>query len=193
MSGPSIRTFSVVDREAVGLEGGGDLVGVDRAVEVAFGVGVGLDRERPLGDLGGEVQQVGAAGFLELAEPLAVLLDDPQVVRGGEGGQALGEQVVAGEAGADLDEVAGLADVGDGVGQEDLHVAVLGAQSGGSCGARRRAGGAAGDRLARPVGLACAAGLGLRLGRGALALAFGLALAGFLSVILAMECAHFTS
>ena len=38
------------------------------------------------------------AGLLELAEPVAVLLDDPEVVRGGEGGQALRQEVVAGEA-----------------------------------------------------------------------------------------------
>ena len=50
-----------LDREASVLRAAGDLVGVDRAVEVAFLVGVGLDGQRPLGDLGGEVLQVGAA------------------------------------------------------------------------------------------------------------------------------------
>ena len=55
-----------LDREALGLEGLGDLVGVDRAVEVAFLVGVGLDGKRPLGDLRGQSLQVGPACFLEL-------------------------------------------------------------------------------------------------------------------------------
>ena len=49
-------------------------------------------------------------------------------MRGREGGQPLGQQVVAGEARPNLDEVAGLAEVGDGLGQEDGDVAVLGPQ-----------------------------------------------------------------
>ena len=57
-----------------------------------FFVGVGLDGERPLGDLGGQVLQVGPAGFLQLLEPLAVLLDDPQVVRRRERGQPWGSR-----------------------------------------------------------------------------------------------------
>ena len=56
-----------------------------------------------------------------------MLLDDPEIMGGGEGSQALGKQVVAREAGADLDEVAGLAEVRNRVGQQDLHVPVLGA------------------------------------------------------------------
>lgn len=40
-----------LDRETLGFERGGDLVGVDRAVEVPLLVGVGLDGEGPLGDL----------------------------------------------------------------------------------------------------------------------------------------------
>src|SRR5690349_13979891 len=42
-----------LDREVFSPKRGGDLVGVDRAVEVPLGVGVGLDRDRLLGDLGG--------------------------------------------------------------------------------------------------------------------------------------------
>ena len=44
-----------LDREALVPKGLGDLIGVDRAVEMSLGVGVGLDRERALGDLGGQV------------------------------------------------------------------------------------------------------------------------------------------
>ena len=52
-----------VDRETLRLERGGDLVGVDRAVEVPFLVGVGLDGEGPLGDLSAQVLKVGAVRF----------------------------------------------------------------------------------------------------------------------------------
>ena len=48
-----------LDREVLVPERFGDLIGVDRAVEVSLGVGVGLDRERALGDLGGQVQEIG--------------------------------------------------------------------------------------------------------------------------------------
>jgi len=93
---------------------------------VAFLVGVGLDGERALGDLGAEVLEVGPACFFKLPEPCAVLLDNPQVVRGRERRLALGEEEIAGEPGAHLDELSGLAEVGDRVGQEQADVAVLG-------------------------------------------------------------------
>ena len=69
-----------LDRETLRLERGGDLVGVDRAVEVPFLVGVGLDGEGPLGDLSAQALKVGAARFFLFLEALAVLLDDQQVV-----------------------------------------------------------------------------------------------------------------
>ena len=70
MSGPSIRTLLGPIGKLPAFERRGDLVGVDRAVEVPLGVGVGLDGDRALGDLGGEVHQVGAAGLFQFAEPL---------------------------------------------------------------------------------------------------------------------------
>ena len=100
-----------LDRETRGLERGGDLVGVDRAVEVPLLVGVGLDGEGPLGDLSAQALKVGAARFFLFLELLAVLLDDQQVVRRGECGQALGKKVIAREAGSDVDQLAGLTDV----------------------------------------------------------------------------------
>ena len=87
-----------LDRKTLGLERRGNLVGVDRSVQMAFLVGVGLDGQRPLRDLRGQVLEVGAACLLKLFEALAMLLDDSQVVRGREGGLALGKQVIAREA-----------------------------------------------------------------------------------------------
>ena len=112
--------------------------------------------------------------LLKLLEPLAMFLDHPQVVRGGEGGLALGKEVIAGEARANLDEFAGLADVGNGVGQEDGDVAVLGPQRMVLPPLDAGLAGRAGDRL---LGFGRIARLALGLGAGR-ALALGLAALG---------------
>ena len=90
------------DPDVVGLEGEalapecfGDLVGRDRAVKMTFCVGVGLDRHRSLSDLGSQVQQVGAACFFEILQTLAMFLNHPQVVLGGEGCQPLRNEIIA--------------------------------------------------------------------------------------------------
>ena len=49
-----------IDLEAFAAQGRRDLIDVDRAVKVSFGVGIGLDRQRALGDLGSQVLQIGA-------------------------------------------------------------------------------------------------------------------------------------
>ena len=54
------------DVEAGALEGGGDFVGVHAAVEMAFFVGVGLDRDALLGDRFGQLPQRGQAGLFDL-------------------------------------------------------------------------------------------------------------------------------
>ena len=91
-----------LDRETLRLERGGDLVGVDRAVEVPFLVGVSLDGERPLGNLGAQALKIGAVCFFLFLESLAVLFDDQEVVRRGEGGQALRKEVIAANPGRTL-------------------------------------------------------------------------------------------
>ena len=93
---------------------------------MAFGVGVGFDRERALGELSSQVLEVEPPRFLQLFESLAVLLDHPKVVLRGEGRQALRNQIVASETRPDLDEVARLAERGDRLGQDQVNVAVLG-------------------------------------------------------------------
>ena len=115
-----------LDREAFAAQRLGDLIGVDRAVEMPFRIGVGLDRERALGELRGHVLKVQPASFFQLLEPLAMLFDHPQVILGRERRQALRDQIVASEPRPDLDQVAGLAEFGDGLGQDQIDVAVLG-------------------------------------------------------------------
>ena len=82
-----------------------------------LGIGVGFDRERALGELSSQVLEVGPPRLFKLLEPLAVLLDHPQIILRREGRQTLRDQIVASETRADLDEVAGLAQLGYGLSQ----------------------------------------------------------------------------
>ena len=59
-------------------------------------------------------------------QPLAMLLDHSQVIRGGKRRHPLRNQVIASEPGTNLDEVARLADLRNTLGQDQLDVAVLG-------------------------------------------------------------------
>src|SRR5271166_2437163 len=150
-----------LDREALGLERSGNLVGVDRAVEMALLVGIGLDGQPPLRDLGAQVLKVGTTGFLELPEPLAVFLDDSQVVRRGESCQPLGEQVIACVTGPDLDKLAGLTEAGHTLGQQHADVSVVSAQGVVLAALDSRLAGGAGCNL---LGPSCRAGTGASLG-----------------------------
>ena len=98
--------------QVLGLERLGDLRRADRAVQVAFLVGVGLD-----GDVGmrwicsASTFRSAIRGLAGLRDADLVALQQPQVVRGRHGGQAVRQQVVAAVAGLDLDQVALLAEV----------------------------------------------------------------------------------
>ena len=48
-----------------------------------------------------------------------MLLDHPQIILRREGRQTLRDQIVASETRADFDEVAGLSQLGDGLGQDE--------------------------------------------------------------------------
>ena len=98
--------------------------GADRAVEMAFVVGVGLDRDALPGQVGGQGLQAGQAGLLDGRQLGPVLLDHPLVVVGGDRGQPLREQVVHGVAGLHFDHVALLAQVLDRLHQQQLDAAV---------------------------------------------------------------------
>ena len=63
---------------------------------------------------------------LNLLQPGAVLLDHPLVMVGGDGGQALRQQVVHGVAALDLDDVALLAEVIDRLDQQQFDAVVAG-------------------------------------------------------------------
>jgi hypothetical protein len=111
------------DVEAGGLERGGDLAGGHAAVEVAFLVGVGFDRDALLGDGIGDLPQRGQAGLLDFQQAGAVLLDHPLVVVVGNGRQTLRQQVIEGVAALDGDDIPLLAEVIDRLNQEELDAA----------------------------------------------------------------------
>ena len=106
------------------LQGVGDFHGADRAVEVAFVVGVGLDGDALPGQFGGQGLQAGQPGLLDGLQLGPVLLHHPLVVVGGDRGQALRNQVVQGVAVLHLDHVALLAEMFDRLDQQQLDAAV---------------------------------------------------------------------
>ena len=65
---------------------------------------------------------LGPAGLLQLHEAMAMLLDDPEIVRRGECRKALREQVIAGIAGADFYLIAFAAETFDGLDEENFCV-----------------------------------------------------------------------
>ena len=97
--------------------------GADAAVEVAVFGGVGLDRDALLGELGGLLPQLGLAGQFDLLQLDLVLIDHPLVVVGGDGRQAMRNEIVVGVAGPHFDDLALLADMLDRVDQQQLDAA----------------------------------------------------------------------
>jgi hypothetical protein len=85
--------------------------------------GVGFDRDALLRDLDSLLPQVGLVGLLDGLQLGAVLLDHPLVVVGGHRGQPLRDQIVEGVAGANLDDVALVAEILDVVDQQQLDAA----------------------------------------------------------------------
>ena len=78
------------DVEVVAFQGVGHFHGADRAVEMAFVVGVGFDGDALPAQLGGEGLQAGQAGLLDGLQLRPMLLHHPLVVLGGDGGQPCG-------------------------------------------------------------------------------------------------------
>ena len=124
LSGPFSRTWSCVMVTLLRFKALTMSCGADRAVEVAFVVGVGLDRHALAAQLVGLDAETGQAGLFDLLELGAMLVDHPLVVVGGIGRQALRQQVVQGVAGLDRHHVALLAQVIDRLHQQQLDAAV---------------------------------------------------------------------
>ena len=102
------------------FQGVDDVNGADRAVEMAFVVGVGLDRNALPPKLVGQGPQAGQPRLLDLLQLRAMLLHHPLVVLGGHSGQAVREQIVHGVAGPDGHHVALLAQVLDRLDQQQF-------------------------------------------------------------------------
>src|SRR5262249_40323066 len=116
-----------LDRKALAPERLGDLIGVHGAVEMTLGIGVGLDCQRALGDLRGQALEVGSMSFLKVFESLAVLLDHAEIVLSREGRQPLRNQIVSSKSRPHLDDITGLAELGDRLCQDQLNMPMLGA------------------------------------------------------------------
>jgi len=113
--------FAALDVEAGTGAGLGDVAGADRAEQLPFGAGLGVDgeleilhRRRALRGGG----QVLARLALELR---AARLEARNVLRGGERRLTLRQEEIAAEARADLDAIADVAEVGDLLQQNDFH------------------------------------------------------------------------
>src|ERR1700680_3792526 len=107
--------------EAVPRTGFRDVPGADRAEELAFGAGLGMDgeleilhRRRPL-PRGAEVL---ARQALELRAPR---LEARDIVRGGERSLALRQKEIASETGAHFHAIADVAEIGDLLQENDFH------------------------------------------------------------------------
>ena len=151
LSGPFSRTWSAAMWTLLRFRALATSVGADRAVQVAFVVGVGLDGDALAAQFVGQGAQAGQAGLLDLLQLGAVLLDHPLVVVGGDGGQPLRHQVVHGVAVLDLDHVALLAQVFDRLDQQQLDAAV------GAFGSRLVRWGTVGDFLDFVLGIGSSA------------------------------------
>ncbi len=99
----------------------------DRAVQVAFVVGVGFDRDALLVELFGQLAQPGESLVLDLLELGLVLFDHPLVVVASQGGEALRQQVVGRVTALDGDDFALLAQVIDRLDQKQLNTIAAGA------------------------------------------------------------------
>ena len=114
--------FRLLDRHAGGGQGVGDVARADRAVQLAFGRGVGGDGHRRAFELG-----LAAFGAFQLGLGLGFVLGTlgfelGQVPSGGRHGLALRDQEVAAVARLHVDLVAEVAEVGDFLQEDQLHV-----------------------------------------------------------------------
>lgn len=112
------------DRDVVLLERLDDFARPDRAVQVAFVVGVGFDRNALLVELFGQLAQSGEALVLDLQKFGFVLFDHPLVMVTRQRGEPLRQQVVGRIPAFDGDDFALLAQVIDRLDQEQLHAVI---------------------------------------------------------------------
>ncbi len=115
------------DGDVVLLQGLDDFRRADRAVQMPFVVGVGFDRHALRGNAIGQLPQAGQPFVLNLQQLGFVLFDHPLVMIGGDGGQALRQQIIHGVAALHFDDFALLAQVVDRLNEQQFDAAVLAA------------------------------------------------------------------
>src|SRR5262249_35037567 len=113
-----------LDVQVAALEGLADFGPADRAVEMPFLVGIRFERDVDPLNLLAEDLEVGDLGLARFGDFLLVPFEKPEVMFGRYRGEAVGQQVIAGIAGLDLDQVALLAQVHDVFDQYQLPVSV---------------------------------------------------------------------
>src|SRR4029077_9859258 len=100
-----------LDQQVLAAHPAGNVLRPDRTIQVTVFRGVRLDVDAfGPGDLLGERLQVSLAGLASLLDTDLVALENAQVVLGRDNGQAVREQVVAGEPRLHLDHLSLLAD-----------------------------------------------------------------------------------
>src|SRR3569623_33876 len=112
---------AVIDLDVRALELLLDVTRRDRAEQLLVLAGLPLELERHAADASREV--VGDRALLgnALLDERLLVIEAVLVTDGRRDGEAAGHEVVAPEAGTDRDELAGLAEVGDVLGEDDLH------------------------------------------------------------------------
>ena len=113
--------FALVQINAGGADGFGDVAGADGTEQLAFVAGVGSDGNGQVGQLGGTGISLGLLLGSLLLELGATSFESLDVGSGGCGGLALRQQEVTGVTALDVHFVAQVAQVGDLFQQDDIH------------------------------------------------------------------------
>ena len=114
--------FGSLDLVAIARGSLGDVAGADRAEELALGAGLGVDRELEFLQRRRALLGAGQVLVRHALKLGTTRLEAGDVVGGGERGLATGQQEVAAVAGTYLDAIADVAEVGNLLQENDIHL-----------------------------------------------------------------------